>query len=206
MRTRQEKISILTLLYKHSPKLLMFAVVVGAIAGALYSLIIPFVLRGLSQKIEDSGAVLNVMHQYQGEVFLGMCLLILAAKASSVITVNNIAKSAVAELRISLAKKINRTMIENVEHIGFPRLLNILTDDVNNLAGAAVAIPMLLVSTVTVIGMLGYLATLNFYVFLIVLAAIFLGVFMFQVPVAMASGLYEKARVLRDVIQEGVRG
>jgi putative ATP-binding cassette transporter len=206
MQNDQPKISMFTLLYKYSPKLLVFAVVVGALAGALYSLIIPFVLRALNPPVEGSDVVLGIMDQYQAEFFFGVCLFILAAKASSIITVNNIAKSAVAELRIGMAKKINRMMLENVEGFGFPRLMNIITDDINSLAAAAIAIPMLLVSIVTVVGMLGYLATLNFYIFLIVLGAIFLGVFMFQIPVAMASGLYQKARVLRDVIQEGLRG
>lgn len=206
MKSDQQKISMLTLLYKYSPKLLVFAVVVGAIAGSLYSLIIPFVLHGLNQQAHSSNALLGAIDQYQAEFFFGVCLFILTAKAASVIIVNNIAKSAVAELRINISQKINRMMIKNIESVGFPRLLNILTDDVNNLAAAAVAIPMLLVSIVTVVGMLGYLATLNIYIFLIVLGAIFLGVFMFQIPVAMASGVYQKARALRDVIQEGLRG
>ncbi len=206
MKAKHPHISIFTLLYKYSPKLFVFAVVVGAIAGALYSLIIPFLLRELDSQTKNSDAMLSAIDQHQAEVFFGICLFILVAKALSVITVNNIAKSAVAELRINIAQKINKMMISHVEHIGFPRLLNILTDDVNNLAAAAVAIPMLLVSIVTVVGMLGYLAVLNSYIFLIVLGAIFLGVFMFQIPVAMASGLYQKARALRDVIQEGLRG
>jgi putative ATP-binding cassette transporter len=205
MESKRNNVSIFTLLFNFSPKILVFAVVVGAIAGALYSLIIPFVLRKLQQdRSMDLSA--SIVDQYQVVIFFGLCLLILISKATSVILVNNIAKSAVAELRINMARKINRMLIENVESIGFSRLLNILTDDVNNLSAAAIAIPMLLVSTVTVIGMLGYLATLNFYVFLVVLGAIFLGVFMFKIPVAMASGLYDRARGLRDVIQEGLRG
>lgn len=206
MKAGQQKVSIVTLLYKSSPKLLIFAVTVGAIAGAIYSLIIPFVLSRLGQQHVDSDATIGFIEYYQTELFFGVCLFILITKVSSVIIVNNIAKSAVAELRINMAKKINRMMIVDVENIGFPRLLNILADDVNNVASASVAIPMLLVSSVTVVGMLGYLGTLNFYIFLIVLAAIFLGVCMFQIPVAMASGVYEKARVLRDAIQEGLRG
>jgi putative ATP-binding cassette transporter len=205
MESKRNNVSIFTLLFNFSPKILVFAVVVGAIAGALYSLIIPFVLRKLQQD-RSMDLPASIVDQYQVVIFFGLCLLILISKATSVILVNNIAKSAVAELRINMARKINRMLIENVESIGFSRLLNILTDDVNNLSAAAIAIPMLLVSTVTVVGMLGYLATLNFYVFLVVLGAIFLGVFMFKIPVAMASGLYDRARGLRDVIQEGLRG
>jgi putative ATP-binding cassette transporter len=205
MESKRNNVSIFTLLFNFSPKILVFAVVVGAIAGALYSLIIPFVLRKLQQD-RSMDLPASIVDQYQVVIFFGLCLLILISKATSVILVNNIAKSAVAELRINMARKINRMLIENVESIGFSRLLNILTDDVNNLSAAAIAIPMLLVSAVTVVGMLGYLATLNFYVFLVVLGAIFLGVFMFKIPVAMASGLYDRARGLRDVIQEGLRG
>ena len=206
MPVSTNKISIVNLLYKCSPRLLICAVIVGAIAGGLYSLIIPFVLHGLNQKGSIASFLPDPIELHRAVFFFGMCFLILAAKATSVILVNNIAKSAVAELRIKLAKKINTVMITNVEQFGFPRLLNILADDINNLAAAAIAIPMLLVSTVTVIGMLAYLAMLDLYIFLIVLSAIFLGICIFQIPGAMASRLYVKARALRDVIQEGLRG
>lgn len=206
MTSHSKKVSITTLLYQHSPKLLILAVAIGAVAGALYSLIIPFVLKGLEKQINAPLAAQAPGHQSGVALFFGVCLLILLAKALSVILVNNIAKSATAELRVSIAKKINSMMIDNVESVGFPSLLNILTDDVNRVAAAAVAIPMLLVSTVTVIGMLAYLATLKLAVFALVLLAIMLGVAIFQIPVSIASRLYQSARGLRDVVQEGIRG
>jgi putative pyoverdin transport system ATP-binding/permease protein len=198
MNNKKPKVSIANLLYRHSPRLLVFAVVVGALAGALYSLIIPFVLRQLNGA---SGA-----DAYPVGLFFAVCVAILLTKAASVILVNNIAKTATAELRIGIARKINKMMIDNVEGVGFARLLNILIDDVNNVAAAAIAIPMILVSVVTVIGMLGYLAVLNVYVFGVVVLAIVFGVLLFELPASLATGLYEKARGLRDVIQEGVRG
>lgn len=212
MVNKQDKISITTLLFRHSPKALTFAVMIGAIAGALYSLIIPFVLGALNRQIapssqpDASDVLQRFFTQHDVGLFFLFCAFILLTKATSVILVNNIAKSAASELRINIAKKINHMMIDNVESVGFPRLLNILIDDVNNVAAAALAIPILLVSMVTVVGMLGYLAILNFYIFLLVLAAICLGVFMFQVPISLAEGLYDKARTLRDTIQEGIRG
>jgi putative pyoverdin transport system ATP-binding/permease protein len=206
MTSSTKKVSITTLLYQHSPKLLIFAVVIGAVAGALYSLIIPFVLKGLEGQVNAQVSGVASAHQGGMLLFFGVCLLIMLAKVLSVILVNNIAKSATAELRVSIAKKINSMMIDNVESIGFPRLLNILTDDVNRVAAASVAIPMILVSTVTVIGMLAYLASLKLAVFVLVLVAIMVGVAIFQIPVSIASRLYTSARGLRDVVQEGVRG
>jgi len=191
---------------------LVFAVTIGAVAGALYSLIIPFAIDGIqrrtdnSKELETSSLNLDFVIGNEAIIFFSVVTLILLTKALSVILVNNIAKSATAELKIVIAKKINKMKIDNVENVGFPRLLTILTDDVNHVSQAAIAIPMIVVSMVTIIGMLGYLAFLNFMMFGIVLATIFVGVFLFQVPVAMVQGLYNKARDLKDTIQEGVRG
>lgn len=203
MTTDRKPVSISTLLFNHSPRLLVLAVAIGAAAGALYSLIIPFVLAELNR---SQGGAAGAPDPARVGLFFGICALILVAKASSVILVNNIAKSATAALRESIAAKISRMKIDQVESVGFARLLTILTDDVNRVASAAVAIPMVLVSGVTVIGMLGYLATLNLPVFALVLLAIGLGVALFQVPVSIAGRLYQRARVLRDVVQEGIRG
>jgi putative ATP-binding cassette transporter len=184
----------------------VLAVVIGAVAGALYSLIIPFVLSGLEAQLKASGSGPVQDSGRTVLMFFGVCLLILLARTLSVIMVNNIAKSATAELRVKIAKKINSMMIDNVESVGFPGLLNILTDDVSRVAQAAVAIPMLLVSAVTVFGMLAYLATLKLAVFALVVVAIAVGVAVYQIPVMMAMRMYQSARALRDVVQEGIRG
>lgn len=212
MNKQSVPISIPTLLFRYSPKLLVFAVLLGAVAGSLYSLVIPFVLKALTLQTQGTpivsakGTVADTVNSHYVIFFFVMCCLILFSKAISVILVNNIAKSATAQLRISIAEKINRVLIEKVENLGFPKLLNILVDDVNNVASAAISIPMLLVSGVTVIGMLGYLATLNIVVFVVVLVAIIFGLLLFQIPASFASKLYHRARSIRDVFQEGIRG
>lgn len=214
MKTTPKPISISTLLYRHSPLLLVVSMTIGAIAGALYSLIIPFVLHELNAQgaagstpvAAVAGRMLHLAGGAGAGAFFLVCVLILCAKALSVIMVNNIAKSAMAELRLEIARKIGQMRIADVESVGFPRLLNVLIDDVNTVAAAAVAIPMVVVAGVTVVGMLGYLATMSLGVFLIVLAAITVGVVMFQVPVALTTRPYEQARGLRDVLQEGIRG
>ncbi|MES2296362.1 MAG: cyclic peptide export ABC transporter [Pseudomonadota bacterium] len=201
-------LSIFTLLYRHSPRLLVFSAALGAVAGAMYSLIIPFVLAELARqggKTPEAGG-LSVLGGHGALAFFAVCVLILVAKVVSIILVNNIAKSATGELRLTVAKRVGAMTTDGVEAFGFARLLNVLVDDVNVVASAAVTIPMLMVSSVTVLGMLAYLATLNVKVFLLGVAAIALGVTMFQVPLSIAAKVYKRARSLRDVIQEGVRG
>jgi putative ATP-binding cassette transporter len=201
-------VSIWSLLFRHSPRLLTFAAIVGAAAGALYSLIIPFVLGELARQNGTPGAhpVPAWLAGHAALAYFVVCMLILTAKASSIILVNNIAKSATAELRLSIAARIGGMTTDGVERIGFPRLLAVLVDDVNKVSAAAVAIPMILVAAVTVVGMLGYLATINLLIFGVIVVCIVVGVAMFQIPMSVAGGVYRQARALRDVIQEGARG
>jgi putative ATP-binding cassette transporter len=205
------KTSIFSLLYRHSPKLLVLSVFIGALSGALYSLIIPMAIFGIQshdvQLMGNSQEVFSTLLQENpAMIFFSLVLVILLTKAMSVILVNNIAKSATGNLKIRIAKKINKMKIDEVERIGFPKLLNILSDDVNFVSNAALAIPMIIVSFVTILGMLAYLAVLDLAVFTIVISAIILGVFIFQAPVNLVENLYEKARDLKDTIQEGIRG
>ncbi len=127
-------------------------------------------------------------------------------KLASIIIVNNIAKTATAELKITIAKKIQKMLVAHVEKEGLTRLLNIIGADAQAVANAATAIPMLLVSVLTIFGMLVYLATLNVYVFFIILIAILVGAIIFQIPSNISMRFYEHARELQDVSQEGVRG
>lgn len=218
---RNSEVSIVSLLFNSSPKLLVFSVILGALSGLLFSLIIPFAISGIEagQVSADlssstftntsSTAYLfssHIISENKALYFFVMVLLILLAKALAAILVNNIAKSATAELTADLVKKINRMKVDKVAGVGFSRLINILAYDVGRVVDAADTVPLLVVSVVTVIGMLGYLALLNIYVFIFVLIAIFSGVFLYQIPVKMVHGLYEKSRTLTDTIQEGIRG
>lgn len=202
---RQNNIHLFGFLYEQSPKALLLAIFLGAIAGSFYGLIIPFVLSGISNKTNiDNFSLFDKGHREVN--FFLICFIILFAKAISVILINNIAKSATAELRIKISKKINESSIKKIEDIGFSKLIVLLTEDANNVCTAAVAIPMVIISVVTVIGMLGYLCSLNTSVFFIVVIAIVVGVILFKIPVAMAAKLYNKARDLRDFLQESMRG
>ena len=209
MRSNSERpISIFTLLYRHSPKLLTLASVLGAVAGALYSLIIPFVLSTLQGQTSPT---LGSDHKFVAinvgpEIYFLVCTLILICKVFSIILVNNIAKSATGELRIKIANQVSNMSTNSMEAQGFSRLLNILIDDVNMVANAAITVPMLMVSAVTVVGMMTYLATLNMTVFIISVIAIIFGILMFQIPLSIAGKNYNQARSIRDAIQEGIRG
>jgi hypothetical protein len=88
--TRDSKyISIGMLLYKLSPRLLIFSVGIGVIAGGLYSLIIPFVLHGVSEMGSEKDfqglpqAASALLNRYYIETFFGLCFLILLADSTT---------------------------------------------------------------------------------------------------------------------------
>lgn len=192
-------------LHEQSPKLLWTAIFLGIIAGALYGFVIPVTLSEIANKTTNSNLALFDKANRELVFFL-ICIAILLAKAVSVILINNTAKSATAELRIKISHKINESSLKKVEDIGFSKLIVLLIEDVNNVSAAALAIPMVLISIVTVVGMLGYLCVLNVSIFFMVVVSIVFGVILFKIPVAMASGLYNRARDLRDSLQESIRG
>lgn len=192
------------LLFNSSPKQLSIAIGLGMISGVLYSMIIPTILAGLNdghQFILGDGFKDHIQ-----SLFFALILLVLLTKATSVILVNNLAKTAVAKLRMDLSNKINAMEVSQVENIGLARLLNVLTEDMSRVTAASLAIPMVLVSTVTALGMLVYLAILDLEIFIFTILAIVTGLFLFQYPVSRTKPFYDKARQLRDVMQEGFRG
>ncbi|NQZ09725.1 MAG: cyclic peptide export ABC transporter [Algicola sp.] len=199
-----KKLTLRALLFSSSPKLLSFAIILSMFSGVLYALIIPTILSGL-----DPSYDFILGNQFKDDIqniFFGLITLVLLTKTTSVVLVNNLAKLAVAGLRVELSKKINMMDVAQVEKTGLPKLLNVLTEDMSRVTGASVAIPMMLVSAVTAIGMLVYLAVLDLHIFGYTLLTIVIGLFLFQYPVSKTEKHYSKARDLRDVMQEGFRG
>ncbi|CAH9055528.1 ABC transporter ATP-binding/permease protein YojI [Pseudoalteromonas holothuriae] len=208
-----KKVSITSLLFSYSPKLLIIAVTIGALSGFFYSLIIPIIVNSIQVKASDEVEVnasyfqsYDFINGNEGWVFFLTVIIILFTKAASVILVNNIAKSATAELKLNIVKRINSMKLDDMEKVGFSRLLNLLTEDVLSVANAAVGIPVIVVSIVTIIGMFSYLFILNSIVFAIVIVSVIFGIILYQTPVRLVRSSYVKSREFSDVIQEGLRG
>ncbi len=194
-------LSVGRMLFRQAPARLVLGIALGALAGALYSAAVPMIMKGLgSQGAGEAGGLSSAW------LFFGLCSLIMLTKAGSVILINHIAKSAAADLRVSITAHVNRLEVDALEAVGFAKLINVVVDDVNRIANAAAAIPMIMVSAVTVMGMLAYLAYLNLTVLGMVLLAIFVGVVAFQLPLGISERFYRRSTQLRDVTLEGVRG
>lgn len=201
---QNKPLSLRGLLFSRSPKSLLIAMGLGMVSGVLYALIIPTILAALDPSHEFMFG--EQYREYIQDIFFALIMLVLITRASSVILVNHLAKDAIADLRCDLSNKISAMEVSQIEKVGLPKLLNVLTEDMSRVTTAALAMPMVLVSIVTVIGMLVYLAVLDFQVFVFSVVGIVVGLVLFQFPVSRTKTHYNRARDLRDAMQEGFRG
>ncbi len=215
MNKNKKPLTLFRLISNRAPKLLAFSMILGLVAGACYSFIIPFLLHGLelnqganlaNEGIEAGNKFSSIIDSHYIGIYFLICTAIVAARAISLIIVNVIVKDVSADLRINLCKKINRANVRDVETMGLSRLINILMDDINNISFAAVCMPMMCIEAVTILGLMSYLAYMDVRVFLFILAAVVIGTSMFHFPMRLSSKYMDKSRSVRDQVQGGIRG
>ncbi len=209
----KNKRSLAGLLTHSAPIATLLAIFLGILAGLLHSLIVPYLLYSISPSgdmplfgflIGQSADVSSV--QSVAVVFFLGCFLILLTKAGSVLIANYITKGATTQLRIGLFNQVRRLPVVDIEKIGFSKIINILTRDIQTVASVTYSLPVVWVSGVTVLGLLGYLAFLNVSILLLVVASVILGLTLYHVPMRFAIRYLEQARSLQDGIQDGIKG
>ncbi|MEJ0096567.1 MAG: cyclic peptide export ABC transporter [Methylocella sp.] len=99
-------------------------------------------------------------------LFFGLCIFQLLNKACSEITLVRLTQEMVCQLRIDLSRKLLATPYNVLEGMGKPRLLAILTGDVNMFTQAAQLLPAVFGNCIVTIVCLGYMAFLSWPIFL----------------------------------------
>lgn len=206
---------LFTLFSRKAPNRVFLSIVLGALAGVSYALLIPIVLgsfddslQGTAEKAASTAHFLGyeITNYRFALLFAGICLFILTARSLSQILLSRVALDATTELRIRAYRYIVRAPVAELEALGPSRLLSAITTDVGRIVNGAVVVPNVLVSLVTLLGMLTYLFFLNSEVFWFVLGAIAFGVVTYQVPMYLGNKYFERGRVNIDTLQEAIRG
>jgi putative pyoverdin transport system ATP-binding/permease protein len=198
---KPEPLTLTRLILQSSPKLLWSSLVLSLVAGVCYSLLIPFLMLGIGPVPAQGWMAENF-----GLLFFALCLVTFGAKAASLILVTYLVKDLAADMRIRLCRKINRAGVQDIDTFGMARLTNILVEDIGRVSFAAVCLPMVAVQVTTVVGMLVYLAFLDWRVFLCAVAVIVGGLFLNRIPLRISLGYMEQSRRIRDQVQDGVKG
>lgn len=206
---------LLTSFSQSSPNRVFLSIVLGLFAGICYSGLIPLLLASVQPKDpmlpEVNGAVelvfgIEVSHFYLAIVYFVACLLILLMRSFSEILLLRVAIDVAKALRIKFYRQIADASLSSLEKVGASSLVAAINIDVPRIISGGRALPMLLVNSVTLIGMLAFLMYLNADIFRLVMVAIVIGATCYQLPMIAGRRLFERSREVHDKLQQSING
>ncbi|MFT4929933.1 MAG: putative ATP-binding cassette transporter [Phenylobacterium sp.] len=209
-------VKLFDFLLQASPNKVFISILFGMAAGLAYTLIIPLVTQsiaiGPAEKLATEAQQrlfvvgFEVTNPKFAISFFALCLFILLARTASQVILQRVAINATRKIRIDIYQRISQLPVIDVERIGPSRLHATIAKDVPDIMGGAAAFPNILISTATIVGLLGFLVYLNVYVFQFILGTIIFGIITYRVPLYFGNRFYTDAREKFDSIQEGIRG
>jgi putative ATP-binding cassette transporter len=206
--------SLFSILCANSVRKVFFSLLLGATAGMVYALLIPLVTSSFG----DSGGMLELRaapqtflgleisnHRFAA-LYLGACLVIFAFRTTSQVLLTWVVIDATSSLRQSYFHRIVNSPLAKLEQAGFSRLITSITTDVQRIVNGVQLIPDLMISLVTLMGMLLFLLYLNTSVFKFVCGAVLFGAVTFQIPVLLGKEFFKRARQNVDTLYEAING
>lgn len=206
---------LLGLLTVKAPNKVFLSMLLGALAGIGYALLIPIVLVSIGSGTGDSALGSNLTRTFLwfevsnykfALLFALICLFIPICRSISQILLARVGLDAATELRIKTYRQIMNAPIAELEKMGSSKLLVAITTDVTRIIMGAGVVPHVLVSVATLAAMLAYLFILSSDVFWFVAGAIVFGVITYQVPMFIGIRYFERGRANMDALQESIRG
>jgi len=142
-----------------------------ALAGILNGLGGVGVLAIINSRLQHSGAFPTVL----ALGFLGLMLVRLASSGLSQILLVRFAQDTIFALTDRLCRSVVSTPFRQLERIGIPRILTVLTDDVGTLSNSILTLPSLATNGAILVGVGAYLAWLSWATFLGMLGLVVVG-------------------------------
>jgi len=207
--------NLLRLFTDKAPNKVFLSMLLGALAGICYSLLIPVVLVSIAPGSGKDGLGTNMTRWFLwmevsnykfALLFISICVLVLFCRTVSHTLLSRVALDSTTDLRIKTYRKIMQAPIAELEKMGSSKLIVAITTDVARIVQGAMIVPDVLVAVVTLAGMLGYLYVLSSEIFWFVVKAIIFGVVTYQVPMFIGNKYFKRGRARMDALQESIRG
>jgi putative ATP-binding cassette transporter len=198
-----------------APSKTFLSVLLGGASGICYAFLIPLVLSviepgggGLEQVEMEPTRIASVEIANPGlaAVFALCCLFILVARTASQLLLNRAATDIASELRSRLYRRVLQVPLLALESVGMARLTGAVTTDVPRIVLGARMLPDLLVSCVTLFGMLAFLLASNSDVFWFVLLCVLFGAVTFQIPMLIGQHYFRRSRAAQDDLYQAFSG
>lgn len=206
--------TLLSILTKNSAFKVFVSIVLGSLAGICYALLIPLVTNSFTADnamptLAEGPTFLfglEVSNYKFALVFFCTCLLIFICRTLSQLLLTWIVVDATSTLRQQYYDVILKSPLAQLEQVGFSRLIASVTTDVQRIVLGAQVIPDVLISAVTLFGMMMFLLYLDTGIFTFVGLAIIFGAVTFQIPIILGNQFFKRSRERVDVLQESIRG
>jgi len=139
--------------------------------------------------VANAGLIALVTHVWkQGEFsspvwiwrFAGVLAVVIASGLAAQLMVLHLALKAIADLRLELSAKILATPLRDLEELGAPRLMAVLTDDVNAVSRVLPNIPRVVIDMTTLVAGVAYLAWLSWTAMAALLAFAVTGIVVYR--------------------------
>ncbi|AFZ30071.1 cyclic peptide transporter [Gloeocapsa sp. PCC 7428] len=188
--------NLIRLLLQTSVIHLAVAVMAGILSGASAAGLIALINTTLTQNSTSTAIVWT---------FAALCLLRLATNLTSQVLLIRLSQTAILDLRMRMSRRILASPLSQLENIGAPRLLAVLTEDIQAISNTAFVIPFFCINFAIVIGCLVYLCWLSWSVFLIAACFMFLGICTYQLPIVKSRSFLKLAREQEDRLYDHFR-
>lgn len=206
--------STLSTFSKKAPNRVFIAICLGALAGVFYSALIPLVLSSISP--DNSGIstgntveeffFFDVTNYKLAGVYIAACLIILVMRSASEIILVRVSSEVSRDIRKRFYERIAHAPLVDLERIGSAKLIGSINIDVPRIVSGGTVLPALLISSITLLGMLSFLMYLNVEVFKLVIMAIFIGALCYQIPMMIGGRIFHRSREAHDELQHSIRG
>lgn len=200
---------------KKAPNKVFIAIILGAIAGVLYSALIPLVLSSIQVEDPafrsiDKGTIewfgFEISNFKMAALFAIVFMSILLMRTFSEILLVRVSADVAKDIRTRMYQRILEAPLSALEQMGSSRLIAGINVDVPRIVAGARALPQLIINGITLVGMLAFLMYLNFEAFKLVMMAIAVGILFYQGPMIIGRKIFERSRESQDKLQESIRG
>ncbi|MBE9045759.1 cyclic peptide export ABC transporter [Pleurocapsales cyanobacterium LEGE 10410] len=183
---------IIRLLFKSSNNNLLLAAIASLISGASSA--------GIIAVINYAIANLPDLPQWLLWMFIGLATVSWIFRFTSWILITRLSQEIIYNLRLDMTQKILNCPLQHLETVGAPKLLAVLTGDINVIAGASIQLAVMLVNLAVLIGVFAYLCWLSPLLFAIVLGSIAIGYAIYSSIQQQGVKSFSKGRQVQDVL------
>lgn len=192
-QTREHRMKLIFFLLRSSWGMVAIAIVTGFLSGGTSAGLIALVSGALT-----GSASFSVTAVAWG--FAGLALVALVTSIIARVMLIRLSQDAVFQLQMRLSHQILASELNHLEHLGTPRLLATLTEDVQAISNAVSIIPFLCINIAIVTGSLVYITWLSWKVLLIVLGLSVIALSSCSVLLKRGRKLLAKAREEQDLL------